>query len=118
MYLIKAEALNELGQTPQAIAQLNIVRSRHLPAGSLINTGLTQAAARQAILDERLFELAGEAKRRQDLIRAGTYTAAHQMCSAAIAACTKTAREPYRILFPIPETQRQANPQLAQNPGY
>jgi len=118
MYLIKAEALNELGQTPAAIAQLNIIRGRHLPAGSLINTGITQAEARQAILNERLFELAGEARRRQDLIRAGTFTAQRTICTTAIAICTKAAREPYRILFPIPETQRQANPQLAQNPGY
>jgi hypothetical protein len=118
MYLIKAEALNELGQPAQAIAQLNIIRSRHLPATGLISTGLSQAAARTAILNERLFELAAEGKRRQDLIRAGTFTNAHSICSAAIATCTKAAREPYRILFPIPQTQRDANPQLAQNPGY
>jgi hypothetical protein len=118
MYLIKAEALNELGQTPQAIIALNTIRSRHLPAASAIPAGASQATVRQAILDERLFELAGEAKRRQDLIRAGTFTNAHIMCTAALVTCTKAAREPYRILFPIPETQRQANPQLAQNPGY
>ncbi|NUO92909.1 MAG: RagB/SusD family nutrient uptake outer membrane protein [Gemmatimonadaceae bacterium] len=118
MYLIKAEALNESGNTPAAIAQLNIIRSRHLPAGSLIDPGLTQAQARQAILNERLFELAGEGKRRQDLIRAGKYTDAHQMCTAPIATCTKAATQIYRILFPIPLTQRQSNPLLAQNPGY
>ena len=30
----------------------------------------------------------------------------------------KAAREPYRILFPIPATQLQTNSQLTQNPGY
>lgn len=118
MYLIKAEAMNELGQTAQAIVQANIVRAKHLPATGLIPPGLSQAAARTAILNERLFELAGEAKRRQDLIRAGTYTAAGRMCSANIAVCVKPAAGINRILFPIPQTQMQSNPLLTQNPGY
>jgi hypothetical protein len=117
MYLIKAEAMNELGQAGAA-AQVNIVRSRHVPAANVLSAGLSQAQLRTAILNERLFELAGEAKRRQDLIRAGTYTDAHQMCTAAIATCTKSATAIYRTLFPIPLTQRQSNPLLAQNPGY
>jgi starch-binding outer membrane protein, SusD/RagB family len=118
MYLIKAEAMNELGQTAAGIAQANIVRSRHLPAGSLLNAGLSQGAARTAIFNERLFELAGEAKRRQDMIRAGTYLAQRPMCSAPIAGCVKAAQPGFRILFPIPETQLQSNPKLTQNPGY
>jgi hypothetical protein len=118
MYLIKAEALNELGQTAAGITQANLIRSRHLPAAKVLSTGLSQAAARQAIFDERLFELTGEAKRRQDMIRAGTFTAQRRMCSAQIAVCVKAAREPYRILFPIPQTQIESNPLLKQNPGY
>jgi hypothetical protein len=118
MYLIKAEALNEQGQTALGIAEANKIRSRHVPAALLLSAGLNQAQARQAILNERLFELAGEAKRRQDLIRAGTFTAERRMCSALIAACIKAAREPYRILFPIPQTQIESNPLLKQNAGY
>ena len=117
MYLIKAEAMNELGQTAPGIAQANIVRARHVAAGSLI-IPTTQAAARTAIFNERLFEFAGEAKRRQDLIRAGTFTAQRPMCSAAIASCTKPAQGGYRILFPIPETQIQSTSKLTQNAGY
>jgi hypothetical protein len=117
MYLIKAEAMNELGQTAAGVAQANIIRSRHFATPNPI-VATSQASARQAILNERLFELAGEAKRRQDLIRAGTYTDAHRICSAAIATCTKAATGIYRILFPIPLTQRQSNPLLTQNPGY
>lgn len=116
MYLIKAEAMNELGQTAAGVAQANIIRSRHV-ANSPIVAG-TQAAARQAILNERLFEFAGEAKRRQDLIRAGTFNDAHRMCSANIPACTKAATAIYRILFPIPQTQIESNSLLVQNPGY
>lgn len=118
MYLIKAEALNEQGQTAAGIAQANIVRSRHLPAGGALNPGMSQAAARAAIFDERLFELSGEGKRRTDMIRAGTFLLARPMCSAAVAGCTKPLQAGYRVLFPIPETQIQSNPQLTQNPGY
>jgi hypothetical protein len=118
MYLIKAEAMNELGQTGAAIAQANIVRSRHLPASGLLNAGLTQSAARTAIFNERLFELTGEEKRRQDMIRAGTFLLARPMCSAPVAGCTKPLQAGYRVLFPIPETQIQSNPKLTQNAGY
>lgn len=109
MYLIKAEAQNELGQTAAAITQINIVRNRHFTPPQPLSAALTQAQLRTAIVSERLFELAGEAKRRQDLIRAGRFTEARHF---------KAAREPYRILFPIPATQLQTNPLLVQNAGY
>ena len=107
MYLIKAEALNELGQTSAAITQVNLVRNR--VGVKALSPGLSQAEARTAILNERLFELAAEGKRRQDLIRAGLFTNARQF---------KTAQQAYKVLFPIPATQIQANPLLQQNPGY
>jgi hypothetical protein len=117
MYLIKAEALNELGQTAAAVTQANIVRNRHFnPAKPIV--AATQAAARTAIYNERLFELAGEGKRRQDMIRYGSFTAPHKMCTKAIPDCQKTQTEPFRILFPIPSTQLQSNSLLVQNPGY
>ena len=53
--------------------------------------------------------LAAEGKRRQDLIRAGTYTDARRF---------KSAQPAYKVLFPIPQTQLQTNPLLTQNPGY
>ena len=70
---------------------------------------LGPAEVRQAILDERLFELMDEAKRRADLIRHGLWTSEWY---------EKPAREGYRILMPIPQTQLDANPLLVQNPGY
>jgi hypothetical protein len=71
---------------------------------------MSQAEARAAIFNERLFELTSEAKRRQDLIRAGQYTQR--------AWFNKPTREPFRILMPIPQTQIDTNPLLTQNPGY
>jgi hypothetical protein len=119
MYLIRAEALNEQGRTAEAVVEANRVRTTHFPAANpspmLVQT---QAQVRQAILNERLFELAGEAKRRQDLIRNGTFTAARRMCSAQLPACIKAAQPAYKILFPIPQTQIESNPLLKQNPGY
>ena len=109
MYLIKAEAMNELGQTAAAIAQVNIVRNRHFSPAKPLPAGLTQAELRQAIFDERLFEFAAEAKRRQDLIRAGTFTNARRFKGQSAA---------YKILFPVPATQINTNPLLTQNPGY
>jgi starch-binding outer membrane protein, SusD/RagB family len=109
MYLIKAEAMNELGQTANAVAQVNIIRARQFAAPSPLSAGLSQSAARDAIFAERLFELTGEGKRRSDMIRAGTYVSARRFKAASAA---------YKILFPIPQTQIASNPQLTQNPGY
>jgi hypothetical protein len=111
MLMVKAEAQNELGQTAAAIALLNQIRTRAgLPAAKLLSTSLTQAQVRDAIYRERLFEFIGEAKRRQDMIRFGTYTTARQF--------NTTARAPFRILMPIPQNQIETNPLLKQNPGY
>ena len=68
--LVYAEALNESGQTAQALAPLNQVRTRvGMPA---IAAGLSQADMRAKILHERRVELALEGKRYFDLRRAGT----------------------------------------------
>lgn len=109
MYLIKAEALNELGQTSAAIAQVNLIRTRQFATPKPLAAGLSQSQARDAIFSERLFELTGEAKRRSDMIRAGTFSAARRF---------KAVSAGYRILFPIPSTQIATNPLLTQNPGY
>ena len=74
-----------------------------------LSTGLSQAATRSAILNERLFEFAGEAKRRQDTIRLGGFIDARQF---------KLASAPYKVLFPVPITQIQNNPLITQNAGY
>jgi hypothetical protein len=110
IYLIKAEALNELGQTSAAVALVNKIRERVFDPDQPLNPGMSQAQFRTAILNERLFELTSEAKRRQDLIRFGQYTQR--------AWFNKAVREPYRILMPIPQTQIDTNPLLVQNAGY
>ena len=104
MYLIKAEAELELGNSGPALALLNTLRERVFdpdePLGSV---------DRDVILQERLFELTGESKRRQDLIRHGKFTDAWSF---------KVASPATAVLMPIPQPQLDANPQLVQNPGY
>jgi starch-binding outer membrane protein, SusD/RagB family len=109
IYLIKAEALNELGRTGEAIDLVNAVRARAFDPPKPIGA-VSQSEFRTVILNERLFELYGEGKRRQDLIRMGLFTAPREF--------KETETEPFRILFPVPTRQIQTNPELVQNPGY
>ncbi len=110
MYLIKAEVENELGNTATALQLLNALRNRTDPVAPPLAT-----VDRTVILKERLFELLGEGKRRQDLIRFGGYTARTDDPSLAGG---KTARPDYYVLMPVPQSQIDANPLLTQNPGY
>jgi hypothetical protein len=124
IYLIKAEAENELGQTPQAIIDLNTVRARAFSPAKP-TTAVTLAQVREAIYRERLFELTAESKRRQDLIRAGALPGgtvnrylvpwSFKLLPTEAAGTTRAA---YKILFPIPQTQIETNLLLKQNAGY
>jgi len=66
------------------------------------------------ILNERLFELNSEAKRRQDLIRHGGYTACWQFKDATTGLPEAHGVRPDAI----PQTQIDANPLITQNSGY
>jgi hypothetical protein len=111
IYLIKAEALNEQSAgSAAALVVLNTLRARDFnPPQPLA------VVDRSVILNERLFELIGEGKRRQDLIRFGTYTTRADDPSMAGG---KQPSADYYVLLPIPQTQLDANPQLVQNSGY
>ena len=106
IYLIKAEALND--QTPgsaTALGLLNSLRARTDPVAPALAGPITL----DMILNERLFELNSEGKRRQDLIRFGKYTAPNDF---------KVQTEAFRVVMPIPQTQIDANPLVTQNDGY
>lgn len=109
--LMKAEALNELGETEQAQEPLNIVRKR---AGLGNVTTKEQIAMWEKILHERRMELAFEGHRWFDLIRVdnGNY-ALKFFQSIGKANVTKD-----RLLFPIPQAEIDANSNIKQNPGY
>lgn len=118
--LMYAEALNELGRGNEAQAAsagingggpLNRVRNR---AGLNDITGLNQTALREKILHERRMELAFEGHRWFDLIRVnnGQYGLDFLHSIGKINAATK------HLLLPIPQKERDANPNLSQNKDY
>lgn len=110
IYLIKAEIENELGNVALATALVDSLRARRDTVAAPLVT-----VDRAAILRERLFELLGESKRRQDLIRFGGYTNRSDDPSLVGG---KQPRPDYYVLMPVPQSQIDANPLLTQNPGY
>lgn len=103
--LLYAEALNENGNTPDALIQLNRIRSR---AGLADSSATSQADVRQAILDERRLELAFEGHRWFDLVRTNTVNAEMGI----------TVSPNYHV-FPIPTSEvRSTNGVITQNAGY
>ncbi|WP_367752734.1 RagB/SusD family nutrient uptake outer membrane protein [Flavobacterium sp. WC2430] len=107
--LIKAEAMNELGQTATAIPILNQIRNR---AGLANTTAVSQADVRTAIWKERRVELAFEHDRFYDLVRTG-------QAPAAFAIDGKTFTVGKNELFPMPQKFiSEANGLSTQNPGY
>lgn len=110
--LMKAEALNELGQTALAAIPLNAVRSR-AGLGS-VASGLSQLAFREKVLHERRMELAFEGHRWFDLIRTNN----GQYGLEFLHSIGKTNATTKHLLLPIPQIERDRNPNLTQNPGY
>ncbi|MDZ7359679.1 MAG: RagB/SusD family nutrient uptake outer membrane protein [candidate division KSB1 bacterium] len=111
--LTKAEALNELnGPNQQSIDLINQVRARSFEPDkpiALANFN-TKVALRDRILDERGFEFLWENFRRQDQIRTNHWLEPWTLKAASDGA--------HRKLYPIPQAQLDANPNLRQNPGY
>ena len=110
--LMKAEAIlrggtggsNAGGYGTTALALVNSVRT-HISRNASALSGLTL----DQLIDERGRELYLESWRRQDLIRFGKFLLPWQ---------EKPTDDPKYLLFPIPNGQLAANPNLVQNPGY
>ncbi len=125
--LLKAEAQNELGNTAEAAAALNLIRSR--VGLSPVSAGLSKADMKKAILNERRLELAFEAHRWDDLVRAGEATNVMQALNEFTYTCANGVPGPAvrmdysrcdqnHWLMPIPQLEIDANGNLTQNPGY
>ena len=114
--LLKAEALNETGQTSSAITLINQIRSRvNLPN----TTAVTQEEVREAILKERRLELAFEGERWYDLLRAGSQYTINVMNSQEYNGTPLNyGVTEQKLIFPIPQKERNLNRNLEQNPGY
>lgn len=109
--LTRAEALNEMsGPGQEAIDLINRVKARS-HATQLVLADFNQASLRDAILQERGWELFYEGKRRADLVRTGKYA---QVVNAYLARIGKSSSivMPRDQFFPYPTSQVSINPNL------
>ena len=118
-YLVYAEAENELnGPTQEAYDKINKVRQRAFGDTDHDLNGLSKDSFREAIMDERKWELGGEGYRRWDLIRWGKLVEAVQ-ASADVNPIGAANVKAHHNLFPIPDVELVKNPNLLpNNPGY
>lgn len=111
--LNRSEALNELnGPNQESVDLLNQIRQRAgIPEFTLSDFPSTDVL-RDSLLQERGWEFVAEGKRRMDLIRQGKLILNAQARGGA------TNAKDYMTLYPIPQPEIDANPNLKQNPGY
>ncbi|WP_315824001.1 RagB/SusD family nutrient uptake outer membrane protein [Paraflavitalea speifideaquila] len=113
--LMYAEAENELDQPLEAHRYINMVRKRARFDGTTYRntvpdyTGLSKTDFRTAVLKERRLELTAEGHRWFDLVRTNTL---ETLVPQAKTGVTPAARN---YLFPVPQTERDLNPNLPQN---
>ena len=119
VYLMRAEALNEVdGPTQEAYEMVNALRRRARNRDGSPSlypedlAGLTKDGFRDAVLNERAFELAFEGHRWFDLVR-----------TKRLIETIKSSHPEYPIsekhyLFPIPADELIINSNLTQNPGW
>ncbi|GHB84904.1 membrane protein [Persicitalea jodogahamensis] len=120
VYLMAAEAANELGNTADAYQYVNRVRERaYSPAQPL--SGLSQTQLRKALQDEYKWELAGESERRYDLIRWGILVETIKNTDFGIHKGNENI-QPHMVKLPIPAEEIVLNPNLLEsdptNNGY
>lgn len=106
--LIYAEAQARLGNFEVASDYLNMVRER---AGLGEVSASTIDSFIDLLLDERRREFVAEGKRWFDLVRLGRL-------EEAVMEAKGVSVSPHHYLFPIPQRERDVNPNLPQNPGY
>lgn len=109
--LSRSEALNEInGPTQESIDLINDVREAAGVNTIVLADFSGKQELRDFILAERGREFHTESLRRQDLIRHGEFI---EMATAR----GKQAFD-YQVLFPIPQSEIDRNPNLEQNEGY
>jgi len=108
---MRAEAYLRKGQTALALADVNALRTNRMRE-KLYNEapGKAIAEVNEAILYREIgFEMYWEMKRRKQAIRFGKFDAA---------GTAKPASEPFRRIYPIPQSTLDASDVFTQNEGY
>jgi len=114
--LCYAEALVETGKTAEALPILNRVRQR---AKASLSKAATVADLRAAIRNERRLELTGEFTTVFDIRRWGTLS--QEIAAMSPDQIVDNVLLPYTPkleIYPIPQSQIDANPNLKQNTGW
>jgi tetratricopeptide (TPR) repeat protein len=115
VYLIRAEAAARLGSVEQALADVDVIRGRAgldpVQADADANGTVSVNEALEAVLMERRHELFYEGHWFFDLKRFADVPSA----GATLAELGLTG---FRLLFPVPQQEIEANTELEQNPGY
>jgi hypothetical protein len=124
-YLILAEAQNELGNAAAAAQAVNVLRARARQGTGSENRAepadlgaLDPASMRDAIYQERSWELSYELKRWFDLVQRGPEYFIAQFQEFDPLAAQLGNLVPARMRLPIPAEEIQKNQALTQNPGY
>ncbi len=104
------------GDVPTALGYINLLRQRAYGdnSGNIAANELTL----DFLLDEKGREMYWEGQRRTDLIRYGRYTSGDYTWQWKGGIRDGRSVAGHFNLFPIPATDRSANPNLEQNPGY
>lgn len=113
--LLRAEAYNAKGDVTNAGALVNKVRSR---VGLLVTTAANQTDMALAIEKERRLELAFEGQRWFDLVRTGRAITIMNAQKDGSGNVLNYNAQSFQLIYPIPQTQLDLNPLLAQNPNY
>lgn len=119
LVLLKAEALNELGQLNQAVLEVNKIRNRAQLPDLTPEQSSSQEVMKQTILKERRLELFMEGHRWDDLVRNGELI---NTMNNLVEIDLRTGNPvnynmtPAKILLPIPQQELDRNPALTQNP--
>jgi hypothetical protein len=129
MAFIRAEYYASIGDITNAVAQINNIRGiRYItsgtapnPAGFLASPPTTVQGAWAMILDERRAELAFEGHRYIDIKRLGTLAGKgveRDPRDCSFNSFCELPADDHRFTLPIPRSERSANPNIVQNPGY
>lgn len=112
-YLIRAEARAQQNKLTEAIADLDIIRSRaQLPLIQNINPSISKEDLLNKIAHERRIELFTEWGHRWfDLKRTSR-------ANDVLGSLKGNNWQSTDVLYPLPQVERDRNPNLSQNPGY